>query len=101
MRETPSIGCLLVLLAFISPRLVLFLLWLFGDLLGRAYDTTIVPLLGFFLLPWTTLTYAAFWDWGAGNHVTGFEWFFVVLAFLADLGVLSRGNRERSARESR
>ena len=79
-------GCLLVLLAFISPRLVLFLLWIFDDLLGKAYDSWIVPFLGFFLLPWTTLSYAAFWDWGTGREVTGVEWFFVVLAFLFDLG---------------
>ena len=74
--------CLLALLALISPRLVLFLLWIFSNVLSRAFDSWIVPLLGFFLLPWTTLTYAAFWDWGSGHHVTGFEWFFVILAFL-------------------
>ena len=79
-------GCALVLLAFISPRLVLFVLWLFDDLLGKAYDSWIVPVLGFFLLPWTTLSYAAFWEWGTGREVTGVEWFFVVLAFLIDLG---------------
>jgi len=91
-------GCLLALLALISPRLVLFLLWIFGDLLSRAFDSWVIPLLGFFLLPWTTLTYAAFWDWGAGHHVTGFEWFFVILAFLIDLGSYGQGRRARYAR---
>ena len=91
-------GCLLALLALISPRLVLFLLWIFGDLLSRAFDSWIVPFLGFFLLPWTTLAYAAFWDWGSGNHVHGFEWFFVILAFLADLGAYDRGRHAQSAR---
>ena len=76
------------------------MLWLFSDLLGRAFDSTIVPLLGFFLLPWTTLTYAAFWDWGAGRHVTGFEWFFVVLAFLADLSSHAGGRRVQLSRSS-
>jgi hypothetical protein len=89
------VGCLLALLALISPRLVLFLLWIFDDLLSRAYDSWIVPFLGFFLLPWTTLTYAAFWDWGAGREVTGFEWFFVVLAFVIDLGSYGAGRRAR------
>jgi hypothetical protein len=79
-------GCFVALVALISPRLALFLLWLFSDVLSRAYDSWIVPLLGFFLLPWTTLAYAAFWDWGAGREVTGCEWFFVVLAFVIDLG---------------
>jgi hypothetical protein len=90
--------CLLALLALISPRLVLFLLWLFDDVLSAAFDSWIVPLLGFFLLPWTTLTYVAFWDWGAGRHVTGIEWFFVILAFMIDLGSYGAGGRSRPPR---
>ena len=90
-------GCFLALLALISPRLVLFILAIFSDTLSRAYDSWIVPLLGFFLLPWTTLAYAAFWDWGPGHHVTGFEWFFIVLAFLIDLGSYGFGRRARAA----
>ena len=79
-------GCLLALLALISPRLVIFLLWIFSNVLSRAFGSWIIPLLGFFLLPWTTLAYTAFWDWGPGHHVVGFEWFFVILAFVIDLG---------------
>ena len=75
-------GCVLALLALISPRLVLVLLWLFDDVLSRAYDSWAIPLIGFFVLPWTTLGYVAFWDWGSGRHVTGVEWFFVGFAFL-------------------
>ena len=88
------------LLALISSRLVLFLLWIFSSVLSRAFDSWIVPLLGFFLLPWTTLAYAAFWDWGAGHHVTGFEWFFVILAFLIDISSYAGGRRAQSARAS-
>ena len=90
-------GCFLALLALISPRLVLFLLWIFDDSSAGPIDSWIVPLLGFFLLPWTTLSYVAFWDWGSGRHVTGFEWFFVILAFLMDLGSYFNGNRARDA----
>jgi hypothetical protein len=90
-----AIGCLLALLALVSPRLVLFLLWIFSDVLSRAFDSWVVPLLGFFLLPWTTLAYAAFWDWGPGNHVTGIEWFFVGLAFFIDLSAWAGGRRVR------
>ena len=96
--ETCAVGCVIALLALISARLALFLLWIFSDVLSRAFDSWIIPLLGFFLLPWTTLSYAAFWDWGAGHHVTGFEWFFVVLAFLIDLGSYGQGQRARAAR---
>jgi hypothetical protein len=87
------VPCLLALLALISPRLVLFLLWIFSSVLSRAFDSWIVPLLGFFLLPWTTLAYVAFYDWGSGHHVVGFEWLFVALAFLIDLGSIGGGRR--------
>lgn len=80
----------------ISPRLALFALWLFTDLLGRAFESWLVPFLGFFLLPWTTLAYAAMWS--SSDRVGGFEWFIVVLAFLVDLGSYARGGRERRAR---
>ena len=88
-------GCLLALLALISPRLVLFLLWLFDDVLGRAFESWLLPLLGFFLLPWTTLVFAASWEWGPGQHVDSFEWLFVILAFVIDLGAYVGGSRRR------
>jgi hypothetical protein len=88
-------GCLLALLALISPRLVLFLLWLFSNVLSRAFDSWLIPLIGFFILPWTTLTYAAFWEWGPGHHVYGFEWVFVFIAVLIDIAGWDLGRRGR------
>lgn len=87
--------CLVALLALISPRLALFAIWLFSDLLSNAYDSWILPFLGFFLLPWTTLAYAAMWTAGL-NGVEGFEWFIVILAFLVDLTSygFARGRRD-------
>jgi hypothetical protein len=89
------VACLLALLALISPRLALFFVWLFSNLLSRAFDSWILPLLGFFLLPWTTLAYAVMWNAGT-NKVAGFEWFVVILAFLADLASYGGGARGRS-----
>jgi hypothetical protein len=86
--------CLVALLALISPRLALFAIWLFSNILSRAYDEWYVPLLGFFLLPWTTLAYAVMWVAGP-NGVDGFEWFLVILAFLVDLGSYAGGGRAR------
>ena len=86
-------GCFAALLALISPRLALFFIWLFSDLLGRAFDSWLVPLLGFFLLPWTTLAYAVMWNSSRG--VEGFEWFLVVLAFFFDLGSYAQSSRSR------
>lgn len=89
-------GCLLVLFAFISPRLALFAMFLFSDLLSRAFDSWAIPFIGFFLLPWTTLAYAAMWGVGT-NKVSGFEWFIVVLAFVVDLGAYANRDRARRA----
>ena len=86
--------CLAALLALISPRLALFFIWIFDDLLGRAYDSWVLPVIGFFLLPWTTLVYALMYAVGT-NRVSGFEWFIVVLAFLGDLGAYESGRRSR------
>lgn len=89
-------GCLLVLFAFISPRLALFAMFLFTDLLSHAFDSWIIPFLGFFLLPWTTLAYAAMWSIGS-DQVSGFEWFIVILAFVVDLG--SWAGRDKARRQ--
>ena len=91
-------GCLLALLALVSPRLVLFLMAIFSDQLSHAFGSWAIPLIGFFVLPWTTLTYAAFWDWGAGHKVVGVEWLFVILAFLIDLGAFGAGRRAQTSR---
>jgi hypothetical protein len=89
-------ACLVVLLAFLSPRLALFAIFLFSDLLSRAFDSWFVPFLGFFLLPWTTLAYAVMWS--SSDRVYGFEWFIVILAFLLDIGSYVRSGRFRSSR---
>ena len=87
--------CLAFVLALISPRLAIIVVWIFSDILSRAFDSWLLPFLGFFVLPWTTLAYALMWDIGT-HAVTGIEWFFVGLAFLADLGAYggtARGRR--------
>jgi hypothetical protein len=84
-------GCFVVLFALISPRLALFLIWVFSDLLSRAFENWFVPLLGFFLLPWTTLAYAAMWS--SSDRVYGFEWFIVGLAFIFDISSYSQSGK--------
>jgi hypothetical protein len=78
--------CLVVALALITPRLVMVVMWLFSNYLSHAYGTWVWPLLGFFLLPTTTIAYAI-----AQNEFGGFRgWGAVitVLGVLFDLGVL-------------
>jgi hypothetical protein len=90
------VPCLIALLALISPRLALFFIFLFSNMLDRAFDGWLLPLVGFFLLPWTTLAYTVMWDTGT-NTVDGFEWFIVILAFLADLASYAGGRSYRYA----
>ena len=90
--------CLVALLALISPRLALFALWLFSNLLDRAFEGWLLPVLGFFLLPWTTLAYAFMWDYGTGT-VDGFEWAIVALAFVFDLASFGSGRSYQRTRD--
>jgi hypothetical protein len=87
--------CLIALLALIGPRVALLFTAIFSGMIGRAIDSWIVALLGFFLLPWTTLAYVVFYDVGAGREVRGVEWILVGLAFVVDLGSYVGGRRAR------
>ena len=88
--------CLFGCLALLTPRLVLFLVWLFTDYLGRAYHTKIWPLLGFLFMPLTTLAYA--WAMNTYGSVHGFGLVVVVLAVLVDLGLVGGSGRANRAR---
>ena len=50
--------CLIGCIALTAPRFAIILVVIFSDFIGRAYETTIWPLVGFFFLPLTTLAYA-------------------------------------------
>ena len=65
-------GCLFVLIAALSPRLGVILLWVFTNYVNAAFTTWLWPLLGLIFLPWTTLMYIlvaapiggmTFWGW--------------------------------------
>ena len=90
--------CLIALLALISPRLALFAIWLLDNMIDRAFDGWLLPLLGFLLLPWTTLAFVVMYDIGT-SEVAGFEWFLVGLAFLADLASYGGGSKARGRDE--
>ncbi len=92
-------GCLLALLAAISPRLVIFLLWIFTDRLTIAFRSGWEGVLGFIFLPYTTLFYALVYAPGKG--VDAFGWVIVALGVLLDLSTLSAGRRARRRRDRR
>lgn len=77
-------GCLLMLLGGIFPRLALFIVWVARPkLVDAAFDTWIWPLLGLIFFPFATLVYVILWQ---ANGMSGFDWFWVFLAALFDLG---------------
>ncbi|HEY5977822.1 MAG TPA: hypothetical protein VIT85_08185 [Solirubrobacterales bacterium] len=90
-------GCLVALFALISPRLALFVILVFSDWIDRAFDGWVLPVLGFFLLPWTTLAYTVMWVSG-GRGVDGLEWAIVILGFVLDIGSYREGDSRRRSR---
>ncbi len=87
--------CCIGLLALSLPRLALALVVVFSDYIGRAFDSNLWPLLGFFFLPTTTLAYA--WAINSRGSVEGLGLVVVVLAVLTDLGIIG-GSAARKRR---
>ena len=88
--------CLVVILALLMPRVVLFCVWLFSGYQGRAYHTMLWPLLGFFFMPLTTLAYA--FAINSNGSVSGFYLVLVLLAAIIDLGLIGHGETSRRRR---
>ena len=88
--------CLLVILALALPRLVMFFIWLLTDWFSRAYGGVIIPLLGFLIMPYTTLAYMGA-QLNGGLH--GWWVILLIIAVMADVsGNGSAGNRVRGQR---
>jgi len=89
--------CLIALLALALPRITMIILVVSGDYLGRAYQTTIWPLLGFLFMPFTTLAYA--FAINERGSVSGWYAALLVVAVLMDLGAM--GGSESTRRKRR
>ena len=75
--------CLLALIGAFFPRILLVVFWLTGYG-GRAFDTVLIPLLGFFLMPFTTCFFAI-----AHNQLGGIDGLglaFVIVGVIFDMG---------------
>jgi hypothetical protein len=85
--------CVLILLAFFTPRIVLFVLFLFTNYLARAFDGFVVPFIGFLFLPATTLAYAI-----AQNELGGLNGLGIVVVLIGlavDIGLIGGGASRR------
>ena len=94
--------CILAVLAFLGPRLVLLGIWLFNNqYMSRAVDSFILQCLGFIFLPWMLLAYIfSINTFGAGPYLgldtTGL--IVVILGLVLDIlsyGGSGYGNRNR------
>ena len=89
----------LLLIGIACPRFALAVLFLFTGYLGRAYESNLWPFLGFFFMPFTTLAYA--WAMNSNNHsVSGIYMVVVIVAVLADLGVIGGGAKAQRQKKS-
>ncbi len=50
-------GCIFILLALLAPRVTMVFIWFLTDWFARVFQTWLWPVLGFILLPYTTLAY--------------------------------------------
>ena len=74
--------CFFTALFLLGPRAAIFIWWLLQPVRwNSAFDTFIVPLLGFIFLPWTTLIYVVVQPGG----LTGLDVFWVGLGVVIDV----------------
>jgi hypothetical protein len=89
------VGCLFALVALITPRFVLFFLWLFTNYLNTAFSSGWWGILGFLFLPTTTIAYAIaqneFTTVTGGIETMGIV--VIVLGVAVDIGLLGGSGR--------
>lgn len=88
--------CLFATLVLLGPRIAGLFWWIVQPVRWQAAfnGSFLWPLLGLLFLPWTTLMYVIV----SAGGVTGFDWFWVALAVVADIASYSGsayGNRDR------
>jgi hypothetical protein len=87
--------CFITTLILLGPRIAILIWWLVQPVLFNAiFATWIWPLLGLIFLPWTLLMYL----FVGGGGIVGFDWFFLIIGLIADIGSYAGGgygNRDR------
>ena len=85
--------CLLFLVVLLFPRVVLIVMYLTSSYLQRAYHELLIPILGFLILPLTTITYA----WLVNSHLplSGVYVIILIVAVIIDFGGWGGGEYHR------
>jgi hypothetical protein len=91
-------GCLIALLAWLSPRFAIILLQLFTDRMSHAMDSFLIGFAGFVFLPYTTVIYALAYQYPIPG-VSGFGWVLVAAGFVADMSTWFGGGQQARQRQ--
>jgi hypothetical protein len=87
--------CLLLIIALVAPRLLVFALWLIGWFQG-VFPNLLWPLLGFIFMPTTLLWYTAVAHWYEGIW-NGWRLVVLIIAIVIDISPARGRRRELSA----
>jgi hypothetical protein len=85
--------CLLVVLSLLFPRIAILLLYFFTNFFNGVFNTVLVPLLGFLILPLTLLAYT--WLTNIRQPVDAMYLVVMFLAVIVDLGMAETGRRHK------
>jgi hypothetical protein len=89
--------CFFLLAILLFPRVVLALMWFFTTYLQRAFHGgLLLPVLGFFFLPVTTIVYA--WELNNGMPTAGINLVWLLIAVIVHIGGLGGGAHRQSQR---
>jgi hypothetical protein len=88
--------CWIIIAFAFAPRAALILMWLINNRISTAFGGGIsLPLIGIFMMPWTTLTYTLV----SPNGLNIFEIILLIMAVGADLGIWGGGAKSRKSRQ--
>ena len=97
MKTNNNAGCLTAFVSSFS-RIMLLMYWIARPAqMNLAFNTFILPCLGFLFLPITTMVYVWLMQ-GAGNSIQGLDWLWLILAVLLDFATIGSAgytNRNR------
>ena len=81
--------CFFTSLVLLGPRLAILVWWLIRPAyFMSAFSSWIWAILGWVFLPWTTLMFVIV---APGGGVTGFDWLWLGIALMADIGSYAGG----------
>jgi hypothetical protein len=89
--------CLLALLVLLFPRVAIVVLYLFTNFFTGVYDSILIPLAGFILMPVTLVAYT--WLTKSGQAVDAVYLVVMIVAIAIDFGLIGGSHASRRKKE--